>query len=115
MKRLLNRTRNLELAREVKVAASFYARAKGLLGERSLSEGNALWIKSCNSIHTWFMRFPIDVVFVDERLVVRKVCKNMGPWRMTLPAFKASSVFEMPAGTLSRRPVEIGDELHVGD
>lgn len=116
MKRLMNRTKNQELARDVKIASSFFARAKGLLGERSLADGNALWIHSCRSIHTWFMRFPIDVVFVDDRMRVRKVCENVGPWRMTLPSPKLKSVFEMPAGTLSRLgPVDIGDELHVGD
>jgi uncharacterized membrane protein (UPF0127 family) len=115
MKKLMNRSKNVELASDVKIASSFFSRAKGLLGARTLPEGNALWIHHCNSIHTWFMRFPIDVVFVDDRMIVRKVCEHVGPWRMTMPSNKLKSVFEMPAGTVSRRPVEIGDELHVGD
>ncbi len=113
--RLINRTKNVEIAARVRVASSFFSRLIGLLGKSGLPEGETLWIERCRSIHTWFMRFPIDVVFVDDSLVVRKVCENVGPWRMTLPALKASSVFEMPAGTLRRKPVEIGDQLHVGD
>ncbi len=115
MSRLFNGTRNSEIAARVRVASSFFDRLKGLLGEDRLPDGETLWIERCKSIHTCFMRFPIDVVFVDDRLVVRKVCENVDPWRMTLPALRASSVFEMAAGTLRRKPVEIGDRLHVGD
>lgn len=113
--RLFNRSKNVEIAEYVRVASTAFARTKGLLGECGINDGEALWIERCRSIHTWFMRFPIDVVFVDDRLVVKKVYENLGPWRMTLPAWGADSVFEMAAGTLGRKSVEIGDQLHVGD
>lgn len=113
--KLLNVSRNSEVANNVRIADTFYRRAKGLLGERGLDEGNTLWIHRCNSIHTWFMRFPIDAVFVDSQMVVRAVYRNLGPWRMTFPAWKASSVFELPAGALDKTHVEIGDQLYVGD
>lgn len=114
--RLLNVSRNnTEIAHSVRVANSFYSRAKGLLGESGLAEGNALWIQRGNSIHTWFMRFPIDAVFIDRDLVVRAVYRNLGPWRITWPAWKASSVIELPAGALEKTHVEIGDQLYVGD
>ena len=118
MKRLMNRTKNLEVASDIKVADTFYTRLKGLIGERSLPEGQGLWINSpvrFNSVHTWFMNFSIDVVFVDERLIARKVYENLAPWRFTMPAFGVCSVIELPAGTLQKRPIEVGDELHVGD
>lgn len=118
--RLENKTRAIEVASDVRVAKSFWQRAKGLLGEKSMPEGSALWIQGsdlvgCNSIHTFFMRFAIDVIFVDRDLKVTKVYRNLGPWRMTWPALGAHSVFELPAGSLSRHQVEVGDQLYVGD
>ena len=113
--RLRNQTRNSEIAATVLSAESFFARLKGLLGRQSLENNHTLWIKDCRSIHTWFMQFTIDVIFVDEQLVVRKTFENLKPWRMTLPVWKATSVFEFPAGTLKNRPVAVGDQLNVGD
>lgn len=116
MSRLLNMSRdNNVIVSHVKVAKGFFARNKGLLGESRLDENTALWIHACNSIHTFFMRFAIDAVFVDRGMVVRAKYENLVPWRVTMPAWRASSVFELPAGTLRRQTVEIGDRLHVGD
>lgn len=118
--KLINQSRDdIEIASDVRVAKSFFSRAKGLLGEREISRGSALWIQGsrfagCNSIHTWFMRFPIDVIFVDRDLVVRSTHHGLGPWRMTAPVRGARSVFELPSGTLRDVPVEIGDQLYVG-
>ena len=116
--KLVNSSKNLEIAASVRVAAGFFERAKGLLGKSGLERGTALWIQGsrlvgCNSVHTWFMRFAIDVVFVDKRMVVKRVYRDLGPWRMTLPAYGAVSVFELPAGTLKEKPVDIGDQLNV--
>ncbi len=118
--KLVNRTQNSELAGDLEIAETFMSRSIGLLGRANLPTGHALWIQgsrlvSCNSIHTMFMRFAIDAVFVDQKLIVRKVCHNLGPWRMTWPVVGANSVFELPAGTLNRGKTQIGDQLHVGD
>jgi len=118
---LLNRTKNsIQVASEVELATSFVCRSVGLLGRAKLPQGNALWIQgtkfiACNSIHTFFMRFAIDVLFVDRELKVKKVYRNLVPWRMTWPVNSAFSVFELPAGTLQSISVEVGDQLHVGD
>jgi uncharacterized membrane protein (UPF0127 family) len=119
--KLLNQTQNnAELARDLRVARTFWERSKGLLGRASLPQGEALWIQGtefvgCNSIHTMFMRFAIDAVFVDRDLKVKKVYRELGPWKMTWPASGAHSVFEFPAGALKEAPVAVGDQLHVGD
>jgi uncharacterized membrane protein (UPF0127 family) len=113
--KLINRTRQSQVAAHVRVAESLFARTKGLIGESSLAPQNALWIKHCASIHTCFMSFPIDVVFVDRDLKVKAVYRELPAWRVTWPAWGARSVFEMPAGTLKSTPVEVGDELYVGD
>ena len=112
--RLMNNSKSLELASNLKTAKSFFARSKGLLGLKTLAHGHALWILRCPSIHTCFMQFAIDVIFVDESLVVRAIHQNVVPWRMTLPVWGAASVFELPAGTLARCPTEVGDQLYVG-
>jgi uncharacterized protein len=111
---LLNQTKNKHLATELAVATNFMARTKGLLGKRGLPVGQGLWIHACPSIHTFFMKFPIDAVFVDEKLIVRSVHFNVRPWRIAIGAMGSSSVFELPAGTMTPQLVEPGDQLYVG-
>jgi uncharacterized membrane protein (UPF0127 family) len=90
-----------QIASDLKTADTLFSRTKGLLGRSSLPEGEGLWIKRCNSIHTAFMKFPIDVLFVDKDLKVVSVYENLKPWRITRLHFSASSVIELPAGTLA--------------
>jgi len=118
--KLRNQSRQVDVADHVEQAISFWGKSRGLLGRRSLPAGQALWIRgsdlvACNSIHTFFMLFAIDAVFVDRDLIVKKIYRDLRPWRVTLPAFGAHSVFELAAGTLQHRPVDVGDQLHVGD
>ncbi len=89
------------IASELKTADTLLSRTKGLLGRASLPAGEGLWIKRCNSIHTAFMKFPIDVLFVDKDMRVVSVYENLKPWRITRLHFRASSVIELPAGTLA--------------
>ncbi len=102
------------LAPHVWIADNTWSRAKGLLGRSILPADEVMWIKPCNSIHTFFMKFPIDVVFTDRQLVVRKVYRNVMPWRLTWPVWSAHSVFEFASGFLTARPIREGDRLHVG-
>lgn len=115
MKKLISETKNNIIAGKVLEARSFWARSKGLLGRKQFDPDSTLWINPCNSIHTCFMQFPIDVVFVDRNLVVRKISKNVRPWRITNVCWSAHSVFEFCAGTVDRKGIELGDRLNVGD
>lgn len=101
------------LASKLETANTLVSRTKGLLGRSNLPNGQGLWIKRCNSIHTFFMRFPIDAVFVDDKLHVVSIYQNLKPWRMTWVHLKASSVFELPAGTLKTTAVKVGDRFKV--
>lgn len=101
------------LVPRLEVATSFWARSKGLLGRRELPAGNALWIKPCNSVHTFFMKFPIDLIFLDRDLRVLKTIANVPAGRLTLPVWKASSVIELPAGFLAGTNVQTGERLYV--
>jgi uncharacterized protein len=85
-------------------------RLKGLLGRRELPAGEGLLLRPASSIHMFFMRFPIDAVWVDKDLKVLKVSPAVAPWRVA--ACKgAKGVVEIPAGEASRRGVGPGDQL----
>jgi uncharacterized membrane protein (UPF0127 family) len=92
------------------VADTALTRMRGLLGRRVLPPGQGLFIEPTWSVHTWFMRFPIDVVFLDGDLTVLKIRKHMGPWRTTA-RFRARSVLELASGECDRLRLELGDQL----
>lgn len=94
----------------VRVADRFQDRLLGLMFKKSLEEGESLYISPCNSIHTFFMMFSLDVAFVDKNLKVVKVLSEMKPWRMSWLYLNAHSVVEMKAGTLSLK-IKEGDTL----
>ena len=87
-------------------------RRKGLLQHSSLPEGHAMVIAPTNAVHTWFMRFPIDLAFVDKQGQVVKVCSSVKPWRIAA-AFRGYAVLEMAAGSLARCDTISGDILEV--
>ena len=110
---LINDTKQISLSIDIERAESYLSRLVGLLGRESLELGKSLWIKPCNNIHTMFMKFSIDVIFVDTKLIVKKVYLNIPPWRPLYYVWGAHSVFEMPAGSLTAKSVEKGDQLSV--
>lgn len=114
MATLLNKSKNTILANNLAETRGPWSRLKGLLGTSELPLGNGLWIPKCNSIHTCFMNYAIDVVFVDRDLRVQYVKKEMEPWKLILPVWRAASVFELPAGMAAKCATEVGDQLHVG-
>ena len=119
--RLLNVSKNQsELAANVTFANSFFAKAFGLMGKKELPLGEALLFKGsrsmpCNSIQTTFMRFALDIVFLDSEMKVKSVLRNVKPWRVTWPVSGAVTAIEMTSGSLNGKSIEIGDQLHVGD
>ncbi len=109
--RILNSTRGSELASQAWRANSFLSRLVGLLGRSSLKPGEALLIEPCSSVHTAFMRFTIDVVYIDKARKVVKVSPNMRPFRIG-GVFKPScSVIELPKGMIEATQTARGDEL----
>jgi uncharacterized protein len=105
-----NETRNAVLADRAEVADTSAKRRTGLLKHAGLAKGEGLWIVPCESVHTFFMKFAIDLVYLDRNKRVRKVRENVPPWRLSacLPAF---SVLELPAGTLAGTGTARGDQL----
>src|SRR6476469_4331236 len=96
--RVKNVTRGKILADRAESAASFYSRFKGLMGVKNLDFGQGLHIKPCNSIHTFFMRIPIDALFLDAEGKIVRLLPAMVPWRLSSIYPKAKSVLELPAG-----------------
>ena len=110
---LVNRRNGRVVAQAVSTAFDSASRRKGLLGRDSLASGAALVIAPTNAIHTWFMRFPIDVVFLDRDLTVLKLKEHLGPWGAAAHR-GAHSALELPAGEASRAGIAIGDRLAWG-
>lgn len=96
----------------LEVADSFWSRSKGLLGRTQLAADHGLWILQCRSVHTFFMKFAIDLVFVDRQMVVRKTYTHVKPGRLA-GAWGAESVIELAAGFLETNPIHVGEHLHV--
>jgi uncharacterized membrane protein (UPF0127 family) len=109
--RVRNLTRNTPLADQAARADSFGQRFKGLMGVAELPLGHGLHIEPCNSIHTFFMKIPIDAVFLDAAQQVVEICHALPPWRMSKFYFGAKSVLELPAGTAAASQTQPGDQL----
>lgn len=110
---LLNRTRGSVLASRLEVADNGRKRNKGLLGRDGLGPGEGLWIVPCESVHTFFMQFDIDLVYLDRNNKVRKVRSAVPPWRLSA-CLSAHSVVELPAGTIMQTETQRGDLLEFG-
>jgi len=109
---LVNQRTDELLAERVELAVTRRDRRKGLLGRSGLDPSSALIIAPCFSIHTMFMRFDIDAVFVDDNGRAVKVVREMTPWRMAVDP-TAHAVIELPAGSLRDRQVNVGDRLYL--
>ena len=105
-----NRERGTILATNLQVADTAPKRSKGLLGRDGLAHGEGLWIIPCESVHTFFMRFPIDLVYLDRKNKIRKIRSAVGPWRLSA-CLSAHSILELPAGTIHDTQSQVGDTL----
>ena len=107
---LVNERTGVSVAERLLPAFDSETRRTGLLAHDSLPAGTAMIIAPTNAIHTFFMRFALDVLFVDKSGVVLKARAGLGPWRMSA-AWRAHAVIELPAGSLERSPVLPGDRV----
>ena len=94
------------------VAESPLTRLRGLLGRDGLEPGEGLLLRPASAVHTYFMRFPIDVVFLDRALVVVGISDAVDPWQARSRR-GAKSVLELPAGESARRGLAVGDQLEL--
>ena len=106
---LINQTRNTVLATSCIVAKNPISRMRGLLGRKDLLDGEALVLEPGNSIHTFFMNFSIDVLFVDKKNKIIKVIENLKPWRLTYIYWRSYLVIELPPKTIKSSQTVPGD------
>lgn len=108
---LINITNGVVLADIVQVASNFKARLKGLIGRTGLKNDEALIIQPCNSVHTCFMSFPIDVIFLNSEFCILRAMENMKPYRFSPIVAGSRMVVELPAGRLAVTLTGVGDQL----
>jgi len=106
-----NSTRKRVLAERTERTSTAWERARGLLGRETLPRGQALLIVPCNSIHMFFMRFAIDVLFLDKDGKIVQAIPRLRPWRATRVYLAARSVLELWAGALEETGTEAGDVI----
>lgn len=111
--KIINLTRNITLSDNAVISDTLSGRIKGLIGRKKLKSGQALVIKPCNSVHTFFMSFSIDLLFVDKQERIVKIVQAMPPFRLSSISLNASYVIELPAGSISSTQTKIGDRISI--
>lgn len=118
-----NLTNHRVIADKCSVAERYFPRLKGLMGRTQMDSGEALFFPRCNSIHMWFMKIPIDVVFLKaeissdgkRRAKVISIHSDVQPWRfLPLSHWSANETLELAAGTIRKMEIAVGDELCIG-
>lgn len=109
--RALNLTTGEIFAEKVRVAGNWIQRLRGLIGREALEEGEGLLIPKCSSVHTFFMKFPIDILFLDRDRRVTGTVSRLIPGRFALGPWSTRSVLELESGTLETVPCRPGDHI----
>lgn len=112
IKQLVNQTKTVVLVECVNEAFNSWTRMKGLLGKKEYPN-QALVIHPCQQVHTWFMRFPIDLIFIDPMQKVIAKEQNVKPWSLSKKRRDAVAVIEAEIGVFSDDKVTIGDVLTI--
>ena len=110
-----NRTRTTYLATELLIARTHWSRFRGLMATDAsrFRRGQGLWIVPCHGVHTLAMRFPIDAVYLDQERIVIHIEQGLKPWRMAAIRVLATSVLELPTGTIIETRTELGDQVDI--
>src|SRR6266516_1578227 len=110
-----NRTRQAYRATQLSIAATHWSRLRGLMCTEadSFRAGQGLWIVPSRGVHTFAMRFPIDVLYLDKDKRVVHMEPGLKPWRVAAVKLQAVSILELPGDTLEHSGTENGDELEI--
>ena len=109
--RITNRTRNTLLGTRVEQASTWWGRLRGYIGRPEPKRGEGILLVRCNAVHTWWMSFSLDLIFLDERGKVLELKRLVSPWKHTRRVPKARYVLEVPVGTIDTSGTQVGDEL----
>ena len=113
MPRLIHQPSHRLIASHVIQAKTLKQRIKGLIGYSELKDQEVFWITACPGIHTFFMKFPIDVIFTDQKLCVVSVFESVSAGKMLFGGFRSQNVFEMKSGQIQKHGLKKGDQLYV--
>ena len=108
---LINNKNGSVLCDKLETADNSFSRMKGLLGRTGLNKGEGLHITPCNSIHSFFMKFKFDAIFINKKNEIVYLTENMPAGRISKACFSAYSVIELPPGTIKETGTTIGDVL----
>ena len=108
-----NKSRAALIGTRIAVADTFLTRLVGLLRHRQLASGAGLLIEPSSGVHTFGMRFAIDVVALDRKRRVLSLWPNLRPWRLSGVGWKIHSVLELPAGAIQQAKLQLGDQLEI--
>jgi uncharacterized protein len=110
-----NRTRRAYLATQLSVAGTHWQRFRGLMctDAASFPAGNGLWITPSHGVHTFAMRFSIDVAYLDNDKIIVHLEENLKPWRVAPVRLRAASVLELPGSTLQATQTAVGDAIEI--
>ncbi len=111
--RVRNVTRDVDLVTRGWMADTFWTRLRGLIGRRGLKPGEGLVIRPCKGVHMWFMRFPIDVLYVGADDRVLDIDEDLRPWAIGRLRRASRYVVELPAGTVHKTGTRVGDKIQV--
>ena len=111
--RVVNETSGAVLGERVTIARTLWARTRGLMLQSRLPEGTGLIIDPCSSIHTFWMRIPIDVVYLDRARMVVRTDEAMRPWRIGPLRTGGRMVLELPVGAIARTGTRAGDRIRL--
>jgi uncharacterized membrane protein (UPF0127 family) len=106
-----NQTRQSVIASRVDKADNAFSRMRGLLGKKSIDRDYGLWITPGNSIHTFFMNFSIDVVFLSKSNQVVKLLQDIQPYRLSKIVWAARSILELSSGAIQKSGTQVGDQV----
>ncbi len=108
-----NETRSVEVVSALEWAKNPWTRFKGLMCRASIAEGYGLWIEPCSDVHSFFMRFEFDALFLSKDGEVLHMAERMKPNRISKWVKGGRVVLELPAGTIAKTGTQVGDQLSV--
>ncbi len=97
----------------IKIAKSLWGKTVGVMLWKDFGTSKGLLLPSTNAIHTFFVRFPLDVVFLDKDYKVIQVVEGLRPWSFSPIVWKAKHTLELPAGSIKRHKLEINDKIYL--
>jgi uncharacterized membrane protein (UPF0127 family) len=106
-----NSDRGTVMGEAIEVAMTAVQRVKGLLGRDCLADGQGLLFRGCSSLHTFFLQFPVDIVFLDKQGKVLKSARDVKPFKVVMAPFRAYYALELPVGAIDGSATRIGDRV----